>query len=60
MAWILKNKRVSSAITGASRVEQVYDSVKALDAIEKLTPEIMEEIERILGNKPAEMVRRFH
>jgi aryl-alcohol dehydrogenase-like predicted oxidoreductase len=59
MAWVLKNKRVSSAITGASRPEQVYDSVKALPAIEKLTPEIMEEIDGILGNKPAVMIRRF-
>ena len=59
MAWVLKNKNVSSAITGASRPEQVYDSVKALVAVEKLTPEVMEEIDRILGNKPAVMVRRF-
>lgn len=60
MAWVLKNKNVSSAITGASRPEQIYDSVKSLDAIEKLTPEIMAEIDEILGNKPAEMIRRFN
>lgn len=59
MAWVLKNKRVSSAITGASRPEQVYDSVKALPAQEKLTPEIMKEIDDILGNKPPVMTRRF-
>ncbi len=59
MAWVLKNKRVSSAITGASRPEQVYDSVKALSALEKLTPEIMDEIDGILGNKPEAMTRRF-
>lgn len=59
MAWVLKNKNVSSAITGASRPEQVYESVKALAAVEKLTPEILKEIDEILGNKPAEMVRRF-
>jgi aryl-alcohol dehydrogenase-like predicted oxidoreductase len=58
-AWVLKNKNVSSAITGASRPEQVYDSVLAIPAIEKLTPEIMEELDQILGNKPAVMVRRF-
>ena len=56
---MLKNKNVSSAITGASRVEQVYDSVLAIPAIEKLTPEIIGEIEGVLGNKPATMVRRF-
>lgn len=59
MAWVLKNKNVSSAITGASRPEQVYDSVKALTAVEKLTPEILSEIDEILGNKPAVMIRRF-
>lgn len=59
LAWVLKNKRVSSAITGASRPEQVYESVKALAAVEKLTPEILEEVDGILGNKPDVMVRRF-
>ena len=59
MAWVLKNKNVSSAITGASRPEQVYDSVLAIPAVEKLTPEVMKEIDEILGNKPATMVRRF-
>jgi aryl-alcohol dehydrogenase-like predicted oxidoreductase len=60
LAWVLKNKRVSSAITGASRPEQIYDSVKALSAVEKLTPEVLEEIDGILGNKPAVMIRRFN
>jgi aryl-alcohol dehydrogenase-like predicted oxidoreductase len=59
MAWVLKNKNVSSAITGASRPEQIYDSVKALDAVPKLTPEIMEEIEAVLKNKPTPLTRRF-
>lgn len=59
LAWVLRNKRVSSAITGASRPQQVYDSVLAFKAVKKLTPEIIEEIDTILGNKPAELVRRF-
>jgi aryl-alcohol dehydrogenase-like predicted oxidoreductase len=59
MAWVLKNKNVSSAITGASRPEQIYDTVKALDAVPKLTPEIMEEIEAVLKNKPTPLTRRF-
>jgi voltage-dependent potassium channel beta subunit len=58
-AWVLKNKNVSSAITGASKPEQVYESVKALDAIPLLTDEIMAEIDEVLGNKPAVMIRRF-
>jgi len=59
LAWVLKNKNVSSAITGASRVEQIYESVRALTAVEKLSGKVMEEIDGILGNKPEEMVRRF-
>lgn len=59
MAWVLTNKNVSSAITGASRPEQIYDSMKAISAYEKLTPEIMKEIDEILGNKPAAMTKRF-
>jgi hypothetical protein len=30
-----------------------------LTAVEKLTPEVMVEIDGILGNKPAVMTRRF-
>lgn len=58
-AWVLSNKNVSSAITGASRPEQVYDSVKALAIVEKLTPAVLKEIDEVLGNKPAESKRRF-
>jgi len=58
-AWVLKNKNISSAITGASRPAQVYDAVKALDVIPKLTDEIMEEIEKVLDNKPVLSTRRF-
>jgi aryl-alcohol dehydrogenase-like predicted oxidoreductase len=59
MAWVLKNERVSSAITGASRPEQIYETVKALSAREKLTPEIMAEIDEVLGNKPPALQKRF-
>jgi len=59
LAWVLANKRVSSAITGASKPQQVYDAVLALPAVEKLTPNILKEIDEILGNKPTEMSRRL-
>ena len=52
LAWTLKNPNVSTTITGASRVEQVVENMKALDVFEKLTPDIMEKIEDILDNKP--------
>ena len=53
VAWCLKNPHVSTAILGASKVEQLENNLKALDVVPKLTPEVMEKIEGILGNRPA-------
>ncbi|MBP7691138.1 MAG: aldo/keto reductase [Anaerolineales bacterium] len=52
LAWCLKNPNVSTVITGASRVSQVHENMRALDVVAKLTPEVMERIEAVLGNKP--------
>ncbi|HEX9116252.1 MAG TPA: aldo/keto reductase [Anaerolineae bacterium] len=52
LAWCLKNPNVSTVITGASRPEQVKENMQALEVVPKLTPEVMERIEGILGNKP--------
>jgi voltage-dependent potassium channel beta subunit len=52
LAWCAKNPNVSTVITGASRVEQVHDNLKALDVLPLLTDEVMLKIENILGNKP--------
>jgi len=54
LAWALKNPNVSSLITGASRPEQVYENVKAVEVVKRLTPEIIERIEAAAGNKPSE------
>lgn len=48
--WCLKNPNVSSAITGASRVEQVRENMKALDHFDSLTPDVMTRIDEIMGN----------
>ncbi|CAD6581436.1 MAG: hypothetical protein TREMPRED_003009 [Tremellales sp. Tagirdzhanova-0007] len=53
LAWTLKNENVSTCILGATKPEQIRDNVKALDVLPKLTPEIMEKIEKILDNAPA-------
>eukprot|EP01117_Protostelium_nocturnum_P000568 TRINITY_DN1063_c0_g1_i1.p1 TRINITY_DN1063_c0_g1~~TRINITY_DN1063_c0_g1_i1.p1 ORF type:complete len:304 (-),score=101.51 TRINITY_DN1063_c0_g1_i1:52-963(-) len=52
LAWAAKNKNVSTVILGASKVEQLEENLKALALLPKLTPEIMEEIEKILDNTP--------
>jgi voltage-dependent potassium channel beta subunit len=54
LAWCLKNPNVSTVITGASRVEQVKENLKALEVVDKLTPEVMRRIDEALGNKPQE------
>ncbi|MBP6178229.1 MAG: aldo/keto reductase [Anaerolineales bacterium] len=54
LAWCAKNPFVSTVITGASRVEQVHENMKAADVIDKLTPEVMEKIDKIFGAKKQE------
>lgn len=47
LAWCASNPHVSTVITGASRPEQVHENLGALDALEKLTPEIRARIDAI-------------
>ena len=59
LGWVLANPNVSSAIMGTSSVEQVYENIKALAVVEKLTPEVMKEIDEILNNKPPAPTMRY-
>ncbi len=52
IVWCLKNQHVSTVILGASRLSQLEDNLKAMEALEKLDDEAMEKIEGILQNKP--------
>ncbi len=47
VAWVAKNPRVSSVITGASNVDQLKANLGALAVLEKLTPEVMARIDSI-------------
>jgi voltage-dependent potassium channel beta subunit len=49
LAWCLQNPNVSSVITGASRMSQLHENMKALDVVDRFTPDIMSEIDRLLG-----------
>ena len=53
LAWCLSNPNVSTVITGASRAEQVYDNMQAMDLLPRLTEDVLLKIENILANKPA-------
>lgn len=52
IAWCLKNKNVSTAILGASKPEQLKETLTSLDVLPLLTQEVMEKIEGILQNQP--------
>ena len=54
LAWCLKNPFVSTVITGASRVGQVQENMKASGIAPKLTSEILERINKIFGVKEEE------
>ena len=47
IAWILRNPRVSSVITGASRVDQLKSNLGALAVADKLTPEVVARVDAI-------------
>ena len=48
IAWCIKNPHVTTAILGATKKEQLLDNLKAVDVMEKLTPEVMERIEEVM------------
>jgi aryl-alcohol dehydrogenase-like predicted oxidoreductase len=47
IAWILKNPRVSTVITGASNLGQLRANLLAVDVVPRLTPEILARIDAI-------------
>jgi len=49
LAWCLQNPYVSTVITGASRTEQLHENMQAIDFVDRFTPELMNEIDRIFG-----------
>lgn len=54
LAWLLRRKEVSSVITGATNVRQLQDNLDSAEAVEKLSDDVLEHIEQILGNYPDE------
>ncbi|KAF6748344.1 voltage-gated potassium channel beta-2 subunit [Ephemerocybe angulata] len=53
LAWVAASPNTSTVILGASSPEQVLENLKALEVLPRLTPEILEKVEAILGNKLA-------
>jgi voltage-dependent potassium channel beta subunit len=52
IAWCIKNPHVTTAILGATKKEQLTDNLKAIEVMEKLTPDVLEKIENIMQTEP--------
>jgi voltage-dependent potassium channel beta subunit len=52
IAWCLKNSNVTTVILGATGKEQLMENLKAETATEKLTAEVMRQIDDIVQTKP--------
>mmetsp|Transcript_12530 Transcript_12530/g.50166 ORF Transcript_12530/g.50166 Transcript_12530/m.50166 type:complete len:331 (-) Transcript_12530:1261-2253(-) len=51
LAWCMRNPAVSVVITGASSVAQLKENMGAMAVLQKLTPEIMHEINTFLASR---------
>ena len=60
IAWVIQNKDISTAILGAKKPEQLNENIKAMEVVQKLTKEILEEIEKIMGNEPQGEIDYFN
>ncbi len=47
LAWCLKNPQVSTVIMGASKVDQLHENLRSLEFMDKLTPGVMADLDRI-------------
>jgi voltage-dependent potassium channel beta subunit len=49
IAWCATNPNVSTVITGASRLSQLMENMKALEVLAKLTPDVMVAIDDVVA-----------
>ena len=54
LAWNLKLEDVSTCILGARNEKQLQENLEALHFVDKITPEIADEIEALLNNRPTQ------
>lgn len=52
IAWCAKNTNVTTIILGASRTEQLEETLRSLEVLPSISLEIMERIDAIAGTKP--------
>ncbi|MGL5682595.1 MAG: aldo/keto reductase [Marinifilaceae bacterium] len=51
LSWIMRDDHVISSIIGASCIEQLLENIKSIEKAQ-FQPDELDEVERILGNKP--------
>ncbi|MCC6816385.1 MAG: aldo/keto reductase [Saprospiraceae bacterium] len=52
IAWCICNPNVSTAILGASKLEQLKETLSSIEVMDKLSLEVLNKLETILNNKP--------
>jgi len=52
LAWAVASKDTSTALLGFSRTSQIDENIKAIDLLEKWTPELEHKVNDCLGNCP--------
>ncbi|EGZ24819.1 hypothetical protein PHYSODRAFT_256884 [Phytophthora sojae] len=52
IAWAVSNKNVSTVLLGASRAEQLVETLKAVEFESKITPEVKEKIDAVVNFVP--------
>lgn len=53
IAWCSRNPHVSSVITGASKIEQIHENMKALEVLPRLSGDVMRALGEIFPVEPA-------
>lgn len=53
IAWCIRNPNVTTAILGATKETQLLENINAVAIYPLLTPELLTEIDDIMGTKPA-------
>ena len=51
IGWLLRLPQVTSVITGATKLSHLEDNLQAPEVVDKLSPDVLEEIDSILGER---------
>jgi voltage-dependent potassium channel beta subunit len=52
IAWTIANPNVTTTILGATSTKQLKENLNALDVVKKLTPAVMDKIDKVMDTKP--------